>query len=55
MPGAATGASLQSSGTPRGFRSHPSELNRQPAAYEAAALPIELGWRQEELYHIYER
>ena len=24
--------------------SHPSESNRRPAAYEAAALPTELGW-----------
>ena len=26
--------------------SHPSESNRRPAAYEAAALPTELGWHR---------
>jgi hypothetical protein len=25
--------------------SHPWELNPEPGAYEASALPIELGWR----------
>jgi hypothetical protein len=25
--------------------SHPPDLNRKPSAYEALALPIELGWR----------
>ena len=26
-------------------RSHPWELNPKPGAYEASALPVELGWR----------
>src|SRR2546428_396841 len=28
-------------------RSHPGESNSRPAAYKAAALPAELGWRSE--------
>ena len=27
-----------------GLESHPWELNPEPGAYEASALPIELGW-----------
>jgi hypothetical protein len=27
------------------MQSHPGDLNPKPAAYEAAALPFELGWR----------
>ncbi len=29
----------------RQIESHPPDLNRKPSAYEALALPIELGWR----------
>ena len=30
--------------TPSQWQSHPWELNPKPTAYEAVALPIELGW-----------
>ena len=32
--------------TPYRLWSHPRDLNSKPGAYEASALPIELGWQK---------